>query len=97
MSVTLDVDAPDAPVVAWSVRPRRRMASNTPRCKFPKRYHPKSGQCRTPCTKSHGKGFRRSSKGPHFPCVKTKTKRPTATKRAKSVKSSIMPFVDDID
>lgn len=36
-----------------------------------KRYHAASGQCRSPCKKSHGKDFRRSPKGPHYKCIKT--------------------------
>ena len=36
-----------------------------------KRFHKPTGQCRTPCQKSHGPTWRRSPKGPHHPCVKT--------------------------
>ena len=41
-----------------------------------KRYHRASGQCRTPCQKSHGPTWRRSPKGPHYKCVKTGAPKP---------------------
>lgn len=45
------------------------------RCPSGKQFHKKAKQCRTPCKKSHGAGWRRSPKGPYFKCIKTKTKK----------------------
>ena len=53
-----------------------------------KRYHAASGQCRSPCKKSHGKDFRRSPKGPHYKCIKTGSGRKKSTDRAKKVFSA---------
>ena len=51
------------------------------RCSKGKHMHKKTGQCRTPCKKSHGKGFRRSPKAPYYKCIKQK---PSKKKSGKS-------------
>lgn len=61
-----------------------------------KRYHAKSGQCRTPCKKSHGNDHRRSPKGPYYKCIKkvsgstrsTNTTSPTLSARARKMYSA---------
>ena len=47
-----------------------------------KRFHAASGQCRTPCKKSHGAGFRRSPKGPYYKCIKAGSGGKRATKKS---------------
>ena len=51
-----------------------------------KRYHVASGQCRTPCKKSHGAGYRRSPKGPYYACIKTKPRRTRSRSKSPSQK-----------
>ena len=53
-----------------------------------KRYHAASGQCRTPCQKSHGKGFRRSPKGPYYKCIKTGSGKKRSSSKKTSTKKS---------
>ena len=59
--------------------------SYTLRCKrgSGKRWHKPSGQCRTPCKKSHGTGYRRSPKEPYYKCIKANERR-TSTGRKRS-------------
>lgn len=45
-----------------------------------KRWHKKSGQCRTPCKKAKGPGYRRSPKGPHYACIKQKPSKKSSKK-----------------
>ena len=59
------------------------------RCSKGKRMHKKTGQCRTPCKKSHGKSFRRSPKGPYYKCIKQKhSKKKCGKSKTKKVSKS---------
>ena len=42
------------------------------RCRVGQRRHKPTGQCRTPCKKSHGPTWRRSPKGPYYKCIRSK-------------------------
>ena len=53
-----------------------------------KRYHAPSGQCRTPCKKSHGAGHRRSPKAPYYPCIKSNQGKRKKTSSGKQKKTS---------
>ena len=61
--------------------------SHTVRCKrgSGKRWHKNAQQCRTPCQKSHGAGYRRSPKGPHYACIKTKARRLNSSKKSERI------------
>jgi hypothetical protein len=47
------------------------------RCKSPKRWHKRAGQCRTPCKMIRGPGapYVASRKAPHYSCVSKASKK----------------------